>query len=188
MARFPYLLALPPIAFAALAGLFAAGMLRDDPEALPSARAGQLAPPVVLGALPGKTVVMDADLRGAGVKLVNFWASWCAPCRVEHPVLMDLAGQGVAIYGVNYKDQPADAIGFLADLGDPFLAVGTDREGRTGIDWGLYGVPETFVLDGEGRVILRYAGPITRRVLDDTIRPALAQALAGGYHTNGPKD
>lgn len=179
MARFSPLLILPPVAFAAMAGLFAAGMFRDDPDSLPSARAGQVVPAIEMTALGDKPAFGIEDLKGDGVKLVNFWASWCAPCRVEHPTLTRLAEEGVTIYGINYKDDPENALGFLAELGDPYVAIGADGTGRTGIEWGLYGVPETFVVDGEGRIILRFAGPVTERVLEETIRPALAEAGAG---------
>ncbi len=110
------------------------------------------------------------------MKLVNYWASWCAPCRVEHPTLEELAAEGVPIYGINYKDDPAKALAFLAELGNPYVAMGADASGRTALDWGVYGVPETFVIDGDGTVILRFAGPITGSVLEKTIRPALAAA------------
>jgi len=172
------LIVLPPVAFAALAVLFYAGMQRDDPDALPSARAGQPAPAVALTDLPGKAPFVDDALRAPGVKLVNYWASWCAPCRVEHPQLELLADEGVPIYGINYKDDPDKALAFLAELGDPYVALGADAAGRTALDWGLYGVPETFVLDGAGRVVLRFAGPITRSILETRIRPALAEAAA----------
>jgi len=98
----------------------------------------------------------DAALREQGVKLVNFWASWCAPCRVEHPKLEQLAAEGIPIYGVNY--------------------IGADAPGRMALDWGLYGVPETYVIDGDGTVILRFAGPVTDSVLERTIRPAIEAA------------
>ncbi len=176
--RISWLALVPPLAFAALAATFLAGMLRDDPDALPSARVGQTAPPVALTSLPGVPEWNADDLRAPGVKLVNFWASWCAPCRVEHPNLQALADEGVLIYGVNYKDAAANAAGFLDELGDPFVAVGQDVTGRTGLDWGLYGVPETFVIDGAGRVVLRFAGPITQRSLEAQIRPAIAEAAA----------
>jgi cytochrome c biogenesis protein CcmG/thiol:disulfide interchange protein DsbE len=118
----------------------------------------------------------DATLRDGTVKLVNFWASWCAPCRVEHATLTVLAGEGVAVYGVNYKDKPDAALGFLDELGNPYAAVGADETGRIGIEWGLYGVPETFVIDGAGKVVMRFAGPVTQRALESDIRPALAEA------------
>ena len=172
------LVLLPPAIFAALAGLFAAGMFRDDPDALPSAREGQTAPPVVLTQLGDGAPFTDADLRGPGVKLVNYWASWCAPCRVEHPILMEIAEGGVPIYGINYKDQPANALGFLEELGNPYVAMGADETGRVGIDWGLYGVPETYVIDGRGVIRLRFAGPVTREVYEARIRPAIEAAAA----------
>lgn len=170
------LLILPPVLFAALGGLLYAGMNRENPDALPSAIAGQVAPGMQvqpLGALPPLT---DQALRAPGVKLVNFWASWCAPCRAEHPLLTELAAEGVTVLGVNYKDTEAQALGFLDELGNPYAAIGADATGRTGLDWGLYGVPETFVIDGAGRVILRFPGPLTRDVVERTIRPAIAGA------------
>jgi len=170
---------LPPVLFAALAVVFYIGMQREDPDALPSAIQGKPAPAVVLTALEGKTAFTDAELRSGGVKLVNFWASWCAPCRVEHPHLTALAEEGITIYGVNYKDQPGNAIGFLEELGDPYTAIGADPNGRMALDWGLYGVPETYVIDGAGTVVLRFPGPITQRVMDTQIRPAIEAAQGG---------
>ncbi len=178
MPRISPLLILPPVIFAGLAAAFLWGMNRDDPDALPSALTGRLAPDVALTALGSLPAFDRADLAEGGVKLVNYWASWCAPCRVEHANLRLLADEGVPIYGINYKDDPAKALAFLAELGNPFVAVAADPSGRTAIDWGLYGVPETFVLDGEGTIILRFAGPITQRTLASTIRPALAAASA----------
>ncbi|MCY4287541.1 MAG: DsbE family thiol:disulfide interchange protein [Aestuariivita sp.] len=176
MAKFRPLVILPPLVFVALTGLFFWGMQRDDPEALPSARIGQAAPPVQLDELVGQSTFDDAALRDGEPKLVNFWASWCAPCRVEHPQLKDLAKEGLDIYGVNYKDDAAKALGFLNELGNPFVAVGADTKGRMGLDWGLYGVPETFVLAGDGTVILRFAGPLTESVMAEKIYPALESA------------
>lgn len=178
MARLSPLMIAPPAIFAAIAGLFLAGMFRDDPDALPTAYAGKTAPKVEMSDLPGKTSFTDADLRDGEVKLVNYWASWCAPCRVEHPNLEALAQDGVRIYGVNYKDEPAKALGFLEELGDPYARLGADESGRMALNWGVYGVPETYVIDGDGTVITRFAGPITQRVLESTIRPALEQARA----------
>lgn len=172
------LIFLPPAIFALLAGLFAAGMFRDDPEALPSAREGQPAPPVVLTKLGEGEPFTDADLRSGGVKLVNYWASWCAPCRIEHPTMMAIAASGVPVYGVNYKDDPEKALGFLAELGDPYAAIGADDTGRMALDWGLYGVPETYVIDGSGTIRLRFAGPITREIYEKRILPAILSAGA----------
>jgi cytochrome c biogenesis protein CcmG, thiol:disulfide interchange protein DsbE len=170
------LLILPLVLFAGMAGLFIAGMNRDNPDALPSAFAGKPAPGLVVTALGDGPPLTDASLRAPGVKLVNFWASWCAPCRAEHPRLMELAAQGVPVYGVNYKDKPGDALGLLAELGNPFAAMGADASGRMGLDWGLYGVPETFVIDGTGTVVLRFPGPITKQEMERTILPAIAAA------------
>lgn len=166
----------PPAIFAAFVVLAAVGMFREDPDALPSAREGQPAPPVVLTELPGKVLFDDASLRDGQVKLVNYWASWCAPCRVEHPNLEKLSAQGIPIYGVNYKDDPAKALAFVADLGDPYVAIGADASGRMALDWGVYGVPETYVIDGDGTIVLRWAGPVTQRVMDETLGPAIEAA------------
>ena len=176
MPRISPLMIAPPALFAALATLFYVGMFREDKDTLPSAREGQPAPPVVMTQLPGKTPFDDASLRDGNVKLVNYWASWCAPCRVEHPHLETLADDGVTILGINYKDNPANALSFLEELGDPYAAIGADATGRMALDWGVYGVPETYVIDGDGTIVLRFAGPITERVLESTIRPAIESA------------
>lgn len=176
MPRISPLMIAPPAIFAALATLFYVGMFREDKDTLPSAREGQPAPPVVMTQLPGKTPFDDASLRDGNVKLVNYWASWCAPCRVEHPHLETLADEGVTILGINYKDNPANALSFLEELGDPYAAIGADATGRMALDWGVYGVPETYVIDGDGTIVLRFAGPITERVLKSTIRPAIESA------------
>ena len=178
MPRVSPLMVAPPVIFGALAVLFYVGMYRDDPNALPSTRIGQPAPALELVPLGDGPVLEDADLRTGEVTLVNYWASWCAPCRVEHPHLTTLAEEGVTIHGINFKDAPGNALGFLAELGDPYTRMGADPEGRTALDWGVYGVPETYVLDGAGRIVLRFAGPITSAVLEDRIRPALAEAAA----------
>jgi cytochrome c biogenesis protein CcmG/thiol:disulfide interchange protein DsbE len=167
---------LPPVLFALLAGLFVAGMNRENPDFMPSAVEGRAAPAVQVTALGDRAPFTDADLRSGEVVLVNFWASWCAPCRAEHPILTELAAEGITILGVNYKDPPAKAEALLAELGNPYAAIGADAAGRMGLDWGLYGVPETFVIAGDGTVVLRFAGPITRQELERKIRPALAKA------------
>ena len=176
MGRIPILAILPPVFFAALAGLFFGGMFRDDPDALPSTLVGQAAPAVELTPIAGLVPFTRAAMEEPGPKLVNFWASWCAPCRVEHPQLMALREEGLPIYGVNYKDDADKARAFLEELGDPFEGVGADDAGRMALEWGVYGVPETFVVDGDGTVLLRIAGPITNVILEKRIRPALEQA------------
>lgn len=169
---------LPPIVFMGLAAVFVWGMGRHNPEQLPSMLVGHEAARVALAQLGDGVPFTTADLHDGKVKVINFWASWCAPCRAEHPNLMKLKAEGVSIFGVNYKDAPEDALGFLTELGNPFERLGADASGRMGIDWGLYGVPESFVLDGDGKVILRYPGPLTQDTIQSTIRPALAEAAA----------
>ena len=159
-----------------LPGLFQDPATKDQ---LPSAMTGKPAPAVQVTPLGDKTPFTDAELRSGDVKLLNYWASWCAPCRVEHPKLEELADQGITIYGVNYKDKPGNALGFLQELGDPYTAIGADESGRMALDWGVYGVPETYVIDGQGNIVLRFAGPITDRVLENQIMPAIEKARAG---------
>lgn len=167
---------LPPLLFVALAALFAGGMFREDPDALPSVLVGRAAPSLDVAPLAGLPVLDASRLASDGPKIVNFWASWCAPCRVEHPQLMALAEEGVPVFGVNYKDDPEKAVGFLEELGDPYTAVGTDASGRVALEWGVYGVPETYVVDGDGNVVLRFAGPVTESILENRIRPAIEAA------------
>lgn len=172
-----WLLMIPVILFAGLAGLFAAGMFLGQGDELPSALIGSPAPETQVDPIDGLRPLTDDMLRDGEVKIVNFWASWCAPCRVEHPNLTALAEEGVPVYGVNYKDLDANARAFLDDLGDPYRAVGADARGLQAIDWGVYGVPETFLLDGDGTILLRMAAPVTQRELTNRLRPALDAAL-----------
>lgn len=168
---------LPVLAFIAVAGAFYFGLNREDASVLPSAFINDPAPatdlPALLSDKPGFT---SADLADGSVKLVNIWASWCGPCRVEHPFLMQLAEEGVQIHGFNYKDTPDQARRFLDQLGDPYTRVGEDRSGRAGIEWGVYGVPETFVINGDGVIVYKHVGPIQNQDLETRIRPALAEA------------
>ncbi|WP_299649322.1 DsbE family thiol:disulfide interchange protein [uncultured Jannaschia sp.] len=169
-------LALLPVAvFAGLGGFFLSGLYREDPDVLPSTRVGEPAPPFTVAELPGRTPLDPAVMTDGEVKLVNFWASWCVPCRVEHPQLEELA-EVVPVYGINYKDDLQKADRFLNELGDPFAAIGADTEARTGIDWGVYGLPETFIVDGDGIVTYRFVGPITASVIEDTILPEIERA------------
>jgi cytochrome c biogenesis protein CcmG, thiol:disulfide interchange protein DsbE len=171
---------LPPLVFAAFAALAYVALVTNDDQ-LPSALAGREAPTLErTAALREDPAPTDAILREPGAKLVNFWASWCAPCRVEHPHLVEIAESGVPVIGVNYKDRPENARAFLRELGDPYAAIGADDTGRTGIDWGLYGVPETFVIDGAGRIALRHAGPITPEIFASRILPAIEAAGGAG--------
>ena len=168
----------PPLVFIALALTFWIGMYKADPGTLKSTREGGPAPALFLTQLGDEPLFTDADLRSGKVVLVNFWASWCTACRAEHPMLMRLKEEGLQMYGIDYKDEPAKGLGYLEEMGNPYVRGGADPNGRTAIEWGLYGVPETFVIAGDGTVILRYAGPITERVLELKIRPAIAEAEA----------
>lgn len=170
-----WLYLLPVLLFAAVGVVLALGLERDA-RTLPSVLVDKPAPAFALPPLPGRDDrgFSRADLGGA-VMLVNVFASWCVPCRIEHPVLEQLAREGVVVHAINYKDDPRDALSFLRTLGDPFTRVGVDREGRAAIDWGVYGVPETFVVDREGRIRYRHVGPLQPRDLERTIRPLLAR-------------
>ena len=165
---------IPVIVFAAVGIGLAVGLTRD-PSTLPSVLIDRPVPTFELPALEGRADGLTSeDLKGQ-VSLVNVFASWCVPCRVEHPVLMKLAESGVAIYGINYKDPPDQAAAWLAELGDPFEKIGADRNGRVGIEWGVYGVPETFVVDADGRIRYRHVGPIQPRDLERALLPKLAE-------------
>lgn len=168
----------PLLAFAAIAVWFAIGLGRD-PQLLPSALIDRPAPEFTLPAVPGhgQPGLNTAALRGQ-VSVVNFFASWCAPCRVEHPVFMRLAREGVAIYGIAYRDQADAARAWLGQLGNPYRAIGYDIEGRVAIDWGVYGVPETYLIDREGRVRYKHVGAVTQDVWVEQFLPRI-RALGG---------
>lgn len=152
------------------------GLTRDSNE-LPSTLIDQPVPELALPAVDGlaQPGLATADLTG-DIKLLNVFASWCAPCRVEHPVLTRLAEvYDVPLYGVNYKDAPEAAVAFLEELGNPYTRIGADEDGRAGIDLGVYGVPETFVIDGDGRIRYRHAGPLMPRDVEDVILPLIEE-------------
>jgi cytochrome c biogenesis protein CcmG/thiol:disulfide interchange protein DsbE len=175
--KFPLMMILPPLIFVGVAALFFFGMVREDPEALPSTRIGKPVPAVDLAPLAGVPLLTDEVLAEPGVKLVNFWGTWCVACRAEHPQLLRMANElGITLHGVNYNDEPARAEAYLREEGNPFTTLGEDKTGRTKIDWGVYGAPETFVVDGNGVVQLRFAGPITADILRHTILPAIEAA------------
>jgi cytochrome c biogenesis protein CcmG/thiol:disulfide interchange protein DsbE len=172
---------LPLAVFLALAGVFLAQLLSGrDISTVPSALLGEQAPGTSLPPLPGLDLpgLSSADFKGK-VTLVNVWASWCAPCREEHPVLMALAqDKRVSIAGLNYKDRPENARRFLGDLGNPFMAIGIDEAGRTAIDWGVYGVPETFLVGRDGKILFKHVGPLTVDATQRTLLPEIEKALA----------
>jgi cytochrome c biogenesis protein CcmG/thiol:disulfide interchange protein DsbE len=164
---------LPLLLFLVLAGYFALSLRPDhDPHELPSALIGKEAPAFDLAGLHGEGVARDA-LKGKPA-LINFFASWCVPCRVEHPLLMRLAEQEhVPLYGIDYKDRPEDAMQLLKEFGDPYRRVGIDRDGRVGLDFGVYGVPETYVLDSTGHIRKRFVGPLTAEQVNKELLPLL---------------
>ncbi|MDH5797969.1 MAG: DsbE family thiol:disulfide interchange protein [Paracoccaceae bacterium] len=177
MPKISPLFLIPPLVFAGFVALVAVGMMREDPDAIPSTKEGQLPPRLhPTGELPGIPGFDNATLETGDVKIVNFWATWCAPCRVEHPNLVKLSEEGISIFGINYKDDPEKALAFLDELGDPFEAIISDENGRNGIEWGVIAMPESYVLDGEGRIVLHFRGPITQRFLESTIYPAIEEA------------
>lgn len=183
-ARASWRMALPFAAFMALAALFLVGLFSGDPSKLPSALIGKKVPTFDLPPLEGlvrKGVpvagLSTGDLVTGRVSIVNFWASWCIPCRIEHPFLVQLAEQSKApLYGINYKDGTAGARRFLGRFGNPFVAVGVDARGATAIDWGVYGIPETFIISGEGTILYKHVGPINAETIAKTLLPLIEKA------------
>lgn len=165
----------PLAAFVALAAVLAVGLGRD-PREVPSPLIDKPAPRFALARLDQpQTTIRAEDLRGKPWVL-NVWASWCVACRIEHPLLVEFAKKNrVALYGLNYKDQPADAAAWLARFGNPYTASLMDSDGRVGIDFGVYGVPETFVVDAAGVIRLKHIGPLTADVIATKIEPLLKQ-------------
>lgn len=178
------LFAVPAIAFATIALLFAFALQKGDPSKLPSTLIGKPAPQMALEPVSGLSVagkdlagLAPAALRAGEPTVVNFWASWCQPCTDEHPLLMRLRqATGVTMVGINYKDQPASARRFLTLHGNPFAAVGADATGRAAIEWGVYSVPETFVVDGQGIIVYKHVGPLSLEALETKVLPAIEAA------------
>ncbi len=170
---------LPLAVFVVMAVILGIGLTKD-PRLVPSPLIGKPVPEFSLPPVKGRALGLStADLKGQ-VALVNVFASWCVACREEHPVLLELAKKGIVpIHGLDYKDKPADAQAWLDELGDPYTRTGADITGRVGIDWGVYGVPETFVVDRNGVIAYKHIGPITPKALEDTILP-LVRKLQGG--------
>lgn len=172
MRRLLYLL---PVALLAVLGVaFAIGLGRD-PQKLPSVLLGKPAPNFSLPSIDGSSAGFASTELIGKVSLINVWASWCPPCRVEHPILMDIAKSGIPIYGINYKDKPEDAARFLANLGNPFTAIGADRDGKVAIDLGVYGYPETFVTDRSGIIRYKHVGPINKPDWERTLAPIVQE-------------
>ena len=164
---------LPVLVFVAIAGFLAQGLTRD-PSELPSALLDQPAPEFDLPPIAGRDEhgFARSDLGGEPA-LVNVFASWCVPCRIEHPLINRLAEDGVTVHGLNYKDEAGDARAWLDELGDNFTYAGSDLDGRAGIEFGVYGVPETYVVDADGNIVYRHVGPLQPRDVEETIRPIL---------------
>lgn len=178
----------PLILFLALAALFFVRLIGGgDPSLIPSALIGHPIPQTNLPPIDG--LVRDGkpvpglaagDFTG-GVTIVNVWASWCIPCRDEAPVLVDLArDKRIRVVGINYKDRPDDARRFLGRYGNPYVAAGADLNGRTGIEWGVYGVPENFIIGRDGKIAYKLVGPLTPDNLGQVVKPQIEKALAAG--------
>ena len=174
MRRLPYLV--PVALFLVLVAYFALALRPGrDPSRLPSALIDKPAPDFTLAGLDGAAGVSRSELEG-NVVVVNFFASWCVPCRAEHPLLMRLSeSEHVPLYGIAYKDKPENTARFLAQLGNPYRRVGLDESGRTGIDFGVYGVPETYLIDRAGHIRYRHVGPLSAEALEHELLPRLRE-------------
>ncbi len=175
-----WIVAIPIVVFLGLALLFWRG-LSGNPNEIPSALIGKPVPEFSLPPVEGLNVpgFDAASLKQGQVTIVNVWASWCGPCRVEHPLLMELSKRAdIRLAGINYKDEPENAVAFLGTLGMPYAAVVADRAGRAAVDWGVYGVPETFVIDGRGIIRFKYIGPLTPEGITGKLNPEIEKARA----------
>jgi cytochrome c biogenesis protein CcmG, thiol:disulfide interchange protein DsbE len=182
-----WLVALPLVVFAALAALFLLRLYGGDPSKIPSALIGRPAPQTALPALEGlvrdgtQVPGLDPAAFKGKVSLVNVWASWCVPCHDEAPLLTELAKDNrLQLIGINYKDAPDNARRFLGRYGNPFGIVGADTNGRASIEWGVYGVPETFIVGREGTIVYKLVGPVTPQNLDSVLKVEIEKALKAG--------
>ena len=178
MAKLSPLMLVPIGIFAGFVALAAVGMFRDNPNELPSTRVGGPAPDIVAADLEGFPGVAEDALRRGEVTLVNFWASWCPPCRAEHPKLLEMAADGIPIVGVNFRDKVGPATQYLRDDGNPFSGVAFDPNGVAAIDWGVTAPPETFIVDGDGTVLFRFIGPLVGSDYEQRFLPELTKALS----------
>src|SRR5712671_7315032 len=175
-----WLFLLPLAGFLALAAAFGLG-LGNDAKTLPSPLLGRPVPAFHLPPVQGRALGLSTDDLKGEVSLVNVFASWCIACREEHPLLMRLKEQGlVPIHGLNYKDKPDDAARWFDTMGDPYTRTGADLDGRVAIDWGVYGVPETFVVTRDGRIVFKQIGPVSLPLLEGTILPLIAKLRDSG--------
>jgi len=166
---------IPLLVFIVMAVFLGIG-LTMNPRDIPSPLLGKMVPDFSLPPVKGGTLgLASADLRGE-VSIVNVFASWCVACREEHPILMGIREKGIVpLHGINYKDKPDDARAWLDDMGDPYTRIGADISGRVAIDWGVYGVPETFVIDRDGRIAYKQIGAVTPEILRDKIMPLVVK-------------
>ena len=182
-----YVLAFIPLLVFAGFALVAGKMLYDqdvngrDISAIPSALIGQKAPALALPALDGSNTPALTDAAIAGrLTLVNVFASWCVPCRQEHPILKELAkDERLTVVGINYKDRNDKALRFLGELGNPYDAIGIDPNGKAAIDWGVYGIPESYLVGPDGTILYKKVGPFDERSLTQDLLPAIEKAAAG---------
>ncbi|CAO3415026.1 DsbE family thiol:disulfide interchange protein [Azospirillum doebereinerae] len=178
MRRFLYLL--PFLLFIGVGVAFYMGFQRD-PRDIPSALIDKPVPSFTLPPLPGRPQGLSAEGLKGDVTLVNVFASWCIPCKAEHPVITRLAReQGVTVRAINHKDKAEDALAWLARNGDPYASIGADLDGRVSIDWGVYGVPETFLVDRQGRIRFKHVGPLTPQVVEEQILPMVQHLRTQG--------
>jgi cytochrome c biogenesis protein CcmG, thiol:disulfide interchange protein DsbE len=177
---------LPFAIFLGIAALFFVSLKTGDPSRLPSTLIGKSTPAFNLPPLDGFELqggLSNADLAKGGVTIVNVFASWCVPCRDEHPILMQLSRntslikQGMRIAGVAYKDDPMNSRKFLSDFGNPYTQIGVDQSGRAGIEWGVYGVPETFVVRGDGTIAYKFVGPLSMESMREKLIPEIEKAI-----------
>ena len=173
----PPLIIFPPFIFLGLAFLFILGIKRENPNNLPSVFINKSAPSITETPLGSFNSVSLDEIKRPNIKLVNFWASWCPPCRAEHPKLLELSEQGVQIIGVNFNDKENNASLYLKESGNPFSSIAFDPSGKTAIDWGVTAPPETFILNSEGLVIFRFAGPLVGSDFKNRFEPVLKDAL-----------
>lgn len=178
MAKLPLLMLAPIGVFSGFVALAAVGMFRDNPNELPSTRLGGPAPALTEATLADFPGVTPEMLNSGEVTLVNFWASWCPPCRAEHPKLLEMAADGLPIIGVNFRDTTGPASTYLNEDGNPFVGVAFDPAGRSAIEWGVTAPPETFIIAGDGTVLFRYIGPLVGSDYEQRFVPALTDALS----------
>ena len=170
-------MAAPPLIFLALAVMFYVGLRDSDGTDLPSTFIGKPAPAMTDQPLADYPNVTPESFQGSPVTIVNFWASWCPPCRAEHPTLLALAAEGFPIIGINFNDREADATKYLANDGNPFAAIAFDPNGRSAFDWGVSAPPETFILDENGIVLYKFIGPLVGDDYEQRFLPELEKAL-----------